>query len=73
MTTTPGTEPPRICSARWGAPALAIIVQLSPRIRFAAALRLIAAGLNRAINETARPASHVVPLPGRAHPVAGGR
>ena len=39
----------------------------------AAALLLIAAGLSLAINETARPASRAVPLPGRPHPVAGGR
>jgi len=39
----------------------------------AAALLLIAAALSLAINETARPASHVVTLPGRPHPVAGGR
>jgi MFS family permease len=39
----------------------------------AAALLLIAAGLSLAINERARPASRAVPLPGRPHPVAGGR
>jgi MFS family permease len=39
----------------------------------AAALLLIAAGLSLAINETVRPASRPVPLPGRPHPVAGGR
>jgi len=39
----------------------------------AAALLLIAAGLSLAINETAGPASRVVSLPGRPHPVAGGR
>jgi len=39
----------------------------------AAALLLIAAGLSLAINETARTASRAVPLPGRPHPVAGGR
>lgn len=39
----------------------------------AAALLLIAAGLSLAINETARPASRTVPLPGRPYPVAGGR
>lgn len=39
----------------------------------AAALLLIAAGLSLAINETAGPASRVMSLPGRPHPVAGGR
>jgi MFS family permease len=39
----------------------------------AAALLLIAAGLSLAINATAGPASRVVSLPGRPHPVAGGR
>jgi MFS family permease len=39
----------------------------------AAALLPIAAGLSLAINERARPASRAVPLPGRPHPVAGGR
>lgn len=39
----------------------------------AAALLLIAAGLSLAINETARPATRAVSLPGRPHPVAGGR
>ena len=39
----------------------------------AAALLLIAAALSLAINETARSASRVVTLPGRPHPVAGGR
>jgi len=39
----------------------------------AGALLLLAAGLSVAINETARPGCRVVPLPGRPHPVAGGR
>jgi hypothetical protein len=39
----------------------------------AATLLLIAAGLSIAINETVRPGRRVVSLPGRPHPVAGGR
>jgi MFS family permease len=39
----------------------------------AAALLLIAAGLSIAINETHRPGRRVALLPGRPHPVAGGR
>jgi predicted MFS family arabinose efflux permease len=39
----------------------------------AGALRLIAAGLSITINEAARPAGRALTLPGRPHPVAGGR
>src|SRR5512143_2432781 len=39
----------------------------------AGALLLIAAGLSITINEAARPAGRALTLPGRPHPVAGGR
>jgi hypothetical protein len=79
----PGAAPSRIFYGWWATLALAVIVFFSSGIRFtgghgavfavAATLLLIAAGLSIAINETVRPGRRVVSLPGRPHPVAGGR
>ncbi|MFI5377448.1 MAG: MFS transporter [Candidatus Rokuibacteriota bacterium] len=68
-----------VCSA--GAVVMAASLVLTGRMTspwefylyYAGALLLIAAGLSITINEAARPACRALTLPGRPHPVAGGR
>jgi hypothetical protein len=67
MAMTPGAAPSRIfygCDLIGGYGAVVAVV---------ATLLRLAAGLSIAINETVRPGRCVVSLPGRPHPVAGGR
>ena len=59
--------------SRLGGALFGVIGGYGSAFAVAAALLLIAAGLSIAINETVRPGRRVVSLPGRPHPVAGGR